>query len=172
MPLPTRRLLLVLGATALAMPGAALAAGDKHESKGHVRAQDKTADAGHGKSRAGSRAKKVKLVTYVVRGTYEADGTVTVTGGNSHARRGGLVGDDIAFDFSTARVVVADTDGDGEATAADLAAGDRVLVQARLPRRSPGTGPHVARKVVDRTNPPVDEDEDEREDEVKSKAGE
>lgn len=159
MPLPTRRLLVVLGAAALAMPGAALAAGGKHESGGHALARDKAPDTVETKSRGGSRAKKVKLVTYVLKGTYTADGTVEVTRGNAHARRAGLIGDDVAFDFSAARVVVADTDGDGKATAADLAADDRVVVQARLPRRAPGTGPHKARKVVDQTNPPVEEDE-------------
>ncbi|CAA9510522.1 MAG: hypothetical protein AVDCRST_MAG69-2458 [uncultured Solirubrobacteraceae bacterium] len=159
MPLPTRRLLLVLGAAALAMPGAALATGGTPESGSQSTARDKAPQSVQGKSRAGSRAKKVKLVTYVVKGTYSADGTVDVTRGNAHARRAGLIGDDVAFDFSAARVVVADTDGDGKATVADLAAGDRVLVQARLPRRAPGTGPHKARKVVDQTNPPVEEAE-------------
>ena len=159
MPLPTRRLLVVLGAAALAMPGAALAAGGKPESGGQARVQDKAPDRAQAKSRGGNRAKKVKLVTYVLKGTYTAEGTVEVTRGNAHTRRAGLIGDDVAFDFSAARVVVADTDGDGKATLADVAAGDRVLVQARLPRLAPGTGPHKARKVVDQTNPPVEEDE-------------
>nr|MBA2643981.1 hypothetical protein [Solirubrobacterales bacterium] len=70
----TRRLLVVLGAAALAVPSAALAAGDEHGGKVPVKAQDKTLHASHGKSKAGIRAKKVKLVTYVVRGTYAADG--------------------------------------------------------------------------------------------------
>lgn len=157
MPLPTRRLLVVLGAAALAMPGAALAAGGKHEPGGHARAQHKAPHAVKDHPRGGSRAKKVKLVTYVLRGTYTGDGKVEVTRGNAHARRAGLIGDVVGFDFSAARVIVADTDGDGKATAADLAAGDRVLVQARLPRRAPGTGLHPARKVVDQTNPPVEE---------------
>ncbi len=166
MPVPTRRIVALLGAAALFAPGVALADSDKREDSSPVRAHDDSSGERHGKAKQGGKARKVKLATYVVRGTYAADGTVEVTGGNAHARRGGLIGDAVDFDFSDARVVVADTDGDGESTVADLVAGDRVLVQARLPRRSPGTGPFAARKVVDRTNPPADE-----EDETETEAG-
>ncbi len=170
MPVHTRRIVALLGAAALFAPGVALADSDKREDSSPVRAHDDSSSGErHGKAKKGGKARKLKLATYVVRGTYAADGTVEVTGGNAHARRGGLIGDAVAFDFSDARVVVADTDGDGESTVADLVAGDRVLVQARLPRRSPGTGPYAARKVVDRTNPPADEDASEPE--IETEAG-
>ncbi len=150
MTIRTRRLLAVLGAAALAVPSAAAAAPGhgKHKSESKGKETSK---------RSGAHGRKAKPVTYVVKGVFDAaDGTVSVTGGNSHTRRGGLVGDRVAFDFSRAKVVVADLDGDGEATAADLRSGDRLHIQARLPRRDPGTGPHVARKVIDKTNPRVD----------------
>ena len=44
-------------------------------------------------------------------------------------------------------------------TAADLLEGDKVVVQAKLPRTDPGEAPFAARKVVDQTHPKVDEEE-------------
>jgi hypothetical protein len=91
-----------------------------------------------------------KKVTYVFKGSYGADG-VKVTGGNKHVRRAGLVGQTVAFDLSAARIVVADNNSDGKRDASDLRDGDKVLVQARLPRRAPGAAPFSARKLVDQT---------------------
>ena len=103
--------------------------------------------------------KPVKLATYVFKGVWNGDGTVTVTGGNAKVRKGGLVGDTLAFDVTTAKLRVADTDGDGP-TAADLLADDKVVVQAKLPRTGPVEGEAiVARKVVDQTHPAVEEAE-------------
>ena len=45
---------------------------------------------------------------------------------------------------------------------ADLQDGDKVLVQARLPRRDPGAAPFAARKLVDQTRK-HDESDDETE---------
>jgi hypothetical protein len=92
-----------------------------------------------------------KKVTYVFKGTYGADG-VKVLKGNKHVRRAGLVGETVAFDLSAARIVVADNNGDGKRDASDLQDGDKVLVQARLPRRDPGAAPFAARKLVDQTH--------------------
>ena len=148
MTIRTHRVLAVLGVAALALPNAAAAA--PGHGKGHGKAISK--------AKAEVRAKTAKPVTYIVKGVYDAaDGTVTVTGGNSHTRRGGLLGERVAFDFSSAKVVVADVDADGKRTSADLRTGDRLQVQVRLPRREPGAGPHVARKVIDKTNPPVED---------------
>jgi hypothetical protein len=89
-------------------------------------------------------------VAYVFKGSFHAAGsTVSVVKGNRHVRRAGLVGQDVAFDLSAARVRVADVNGDGMRNAADLQEGDTVVVKARLPRRSPGAGRFVAHKVVD-----------------------
>ena len=81
-----------------------------------------------------------------------------MTSGNSHTRRAGLIRDDVEFDFSRARLVVADTDGDRQIDVDDLVAGDKLTIQLKLPRTL-GAGPYAARKVVDRTNPPVSDDE-------------
>ena len=59
---------------------------------------------------------------------------MTVASGNSRVRKGGYVGQDVTFDLSEAKLVAADTDGVAGVTAADVKAGDKVLVQARLPR--------------------------------------
>jgi hypothetical protein len=92
-------------------------------------------------------------VAYVFKGTFNvADATVSVLQGNRHARRAGLVGTTVAFDLSAARVRVADTNGDGVRNAADLQQGDVVVVRSRLPRRSPGSAPYAARRVVDQSH--------------------
>jgi hypothetical protein len=96
-----------------------------------------------------------RAVAYVFKGSFHAAGsTVSVTGGNRHVRRAGLVGQDVAVDFSSARVHVADVNGDGLRNAADLQEGDTVVVKARLPRRSPREGRFVARKVVNESHGP------------------
>jgi len=106
-------------------------------------------------------AKPVKVSTYVFKGLWHADGTVTVSGGNAKVRKGGFVGETVAFDVSAAKLRVADTDADGALTAADLAEGDKVVVQAKLPRKDPGEAPFAARKVVDQTHPASSDDDAE-----------
>jgi hypothetical protein len=99
-----------------------------------------------------------KKVTYVFKGTWSTDG-VKVFKGNKHVRRASLVGQTVAFDLSAARIVVADANGDGKRNASDLQDGDKVLVQARLPRRDPGAAPFAARKLVDQTHPKASDDD-------------
>jgi len=106
-------------------------------------------------------AKPVKLATYVFKGVWHADGSVTVDHGNAKVRKGGFIGQTVVFDVSAAKLRVADTDGDGAATAADLAEGDKVVVQAKLPRKDPGEAPFAARKVVDQTHPASSDDDAE-----------
>jgi hypothetical protein len=139
----------VAGAAALALPAAAAAkAHPEHADHGHGH--------GHGKSDSHHVARP-HTVQYVFRGTWSG-GAVQVTGGNNHVRRAGLVGQSVAFDLTEARVVVADVNGDGARDAADLKDGDRVLVQARLPKQDPGDGPYAARKLVDRGAPSAADD--------------
>jgi hypothetical protein len=92
-----------------------------------------------------------KKVAYVFKGTWSADG-VKVLKGNKAVRRAGLVGQTVTFDLSAARIVVADNNADGKRDASDLQDGDKVVVQARLPRRDPGAAPFAARKLVDQTH--------------------
>lgn len=142
----TRILALLLGATALAVPASAMAHGDK----------------GHEKH----KPKKPKSVMFVFKGTFTAPGTVQVVAGNAHVRKGGFVGEAVTFDLASAKFVVADTNGDQSVNIADVKDGDRVMVKARLPRRTEYTMPSdgeiataiVARKLIDRTNPPVEDD--------------
>jgi hypothetical protein len=133
MTLTTQRLIAALGALAIVAPVA-------------------SADAKPGPKAPKDKPDKVKTVTYVFKGTFTAaDGTVAVKKGNAHARKAGLVGSSVAFDFTSAKLTVADVNGDGKRDLADVQDGDKVLVQARLPRRQPGEGPFKARKLVDQT---------------------
>jgi hypothetical protein len=127
------RIAAVLGAAALLIPSAAIA-----------KKPDKPP---HGKS---------KPASYVFKGLWHVDGTVTVTGGNARVRKGGFVDQVVGFDLATAKLRGADTDADGAVTVADLLEGDKVVVKARLPRTDPGTGPFVARMLVDQTHPAVE----------------
>jgi hypothetical protein len=80
-----------------------------------------------------------------------------VRSGNAHVRKGGFVGEAVTFDFSNARVIVADTNADGQRDVADVHDGDLVLVQARLAkgtRFAEGSEALVAGKLIDRTTPP------------------
>src|SRR5215212_1213791 len=128
-----RRTAAVIGAAALLLPSAALA--------------------------KPKPAKPVKTANYIVKGVWNADGTVTVAGGNARVRKGGLVGATLAFTLDAAKLRVADTNADGAVNAADVVAGDKVVIQARLPRSEPGEGPFAARKLVDQTHPAVEEPE-------------
>ena len=127
----------VLGALALAVPGAAIA---DRGGNGH----------GHGQGKA-------KKAQYVFKGNYAGDGMVAVSHGNSRVRKGGFIGQTVSFDLTNTHVVVADTNGDGAADAGDVVVGDRVLVQAKLPKGDPGPAPFPARRMVDKTNPPEED---------------
>jgi hypothetical protein len=126
-----RWMAVVLGAAVLAVPGTALAKGDHAKGKGHEKTHkvEKKAKK-HGKK--DKAAKKGK--SYVFKGVYVGEGVVTVTSGNSRVRKGGYVGENVTFDLSTAKIVAGDSDGVAGISAADVKAGDKVLVQARLPR--------------------------------------
>ena len=89
-----------------------------------------------------------KPANYNFKGTYNADGTLAVTKGNSRVRKGGFVGDSVAFDYSSARFSVTDSNADGAQDINDVQAGDQLMVKARLPKSDPGTPPFAATKVV------------------------
>ncbi len=146
-----RWMAVVLGAAVLAVPGTALAKGDHAKGKGHEKTHkvDKQAKKHGKKGKKDKSAKKGK--SYVFKGLYKGDGVVTVVSGNSRVRKGGYVGTDVTFDLSSAKIVAADTDGTPGVTAADVKAGDKVLVQARLPRgtKAPVTEEPVAESSTD-----------------------
>ena len=95
-----------------------------------------------------------KAVMYVFKGTYAGGGSVDVNHGNGHVKHAGLVDTTVQFDFSNAKLTVADTNGDGTVDANDITTGDKVLVQARLPKSDPGAQPFAAKHLVDQTNSP------------------
>jgi hypothetical protein len=145
-----RIVIATLAAAALAVPAAAGA--QPGSGKGH----DKPASKAHGKP------KKAKKVTFVFRGTFTAPGTIEVLAGNAHVRKGGFVGEAVTFDFASAKVVVADTNADQTLDIADVKDGDRVLVQARVAKGTEYAADAeavVARKLVDKTNAPVETEE-------------
>jgi hypothetical protein len=138
---------IVAGAIALASVTPAVAApGNGHGQGGDHGQQGQS----HGK--ANGKA-KVHNVTYVFRGTWSAADGLSVTGGNAHVRKAGLIGQDVQFDLSGAKLVVADTDGVAGVSAADVKDGDRVVIKARLPRKDPGTQPFAAKMLIDQTTP-------------------
>jgi hypothetical protein len=136
---------LLLSAALLAVPAVATA---KDHGQKHAKQEHKS----HGK-----KGKHAKKVTYVFKGTFTAPGTVAVTSGNAHVRKGGFVGQAVTFDLAAAKIVVADTNGDGERNLADVKDGDKVLVQARAAKRTKYAAPAegetaaalIARKLVD-----------------------
>jgi hypothetical protein len=136
---------IVAGTIALASVAPAVAApGNGHGQGGDHGQQGQS----HGKS-------KVHSVTYVFKGTWNAATGLSVKGGNAHVRRAGLIGQDVQFDLSSARLVVADTDGVPGISPTDVRDGDRVVVKARLPRKDPGSQPFAAKMLVDQTSPAV-----------------
>jgi hypothetical protein len=152
-----RNVLIALGVAVLVLP-AAVSEGHERDQHGppasvlEKKAQKKS------ERKAKHGAKKVQ---YVFKGTFHlADSSVTVLKGNKHVRRAGLVGETVVFDLSAARIVVADNNGDGKRDAADLQDGDKVVVQARLPRSEPGAGPFAARKLVDQTHKKAEGDDE------------
>ena len=98
---------------------------------------------------------KAKAVSYVFKGTYVDSTHVDVAKGNSRVRKAGLTGP-IEFDFSAAKISVADVNLDGAADLGDVAPGDAVVVKVRAPKADPGPQPFVARQLVDQASPVLD----------------
>jgi hypothetical protein len=136
------RIVAALGAATLLLPSAALAKSQPH---------DKPAKPTPRLSQPAPT--KPAAVSWVFKGIWHIDGTVTVKHGNSRVRKGGYIGQIVAFDLTSAKLRVADTNGDGVITVADLVEGDKVVVKAKLPRTDPGPQPFPARMVVDQTHP-------------------
>ncbi len=130
-------LIVALGVAALAIPAGAVA----NQGANHGKAK------GHGKTHN---------VAYVFKGLYVGPTTVVneveVKAGNSRVRKGGFVNTTVAFDLTNARIVVADTNGDGTRNLEDVKKGDKVVVKAMLPRKNPGSQPFTAKRLVDQTH--------------------
>ena len=107
---------------------------------------------GHGHGHGYGHSKPHK-VSYVFKGAYAGSGVVSVAHGNAHARKAGLVGIDVAFDLTSSKVTVKDTNLDGVSDTSDVLAEDKVVVKAKLPKGDPGVQPFAAKHLVDQTNP-------------------
>ena len=109
------------------------------------------------------KPKKPKVKTYEFKGLVAAvaDGSVQVQvlHGNSGGKK--FKGQTLTFDVSKAKVKVADVNNDGKHDLADVAVGDRVMVQAKVAGAIDPAKPVVARHFLDKgpVPPPSDEDE-------------
>ncbi|HEX2128366.1 MAG TPA: hypothetical protein VHF58_04025 [Solirubrobacterales bacterium] len=150
-----RKTALALAAvTAIAAPAAAFAKPGNGNGIGQGHGHGNP----HGTQSHGHGIGPAKGVAYVFKGTYAGAGVVSVTKGNARVRKGGLVGTDVTFDLSAARLSVADTNLDSAVTIDDVVVGDKVVVKAKLPKSDPGAGPYAARQLVDQTHPAEDEE--------------
>ena len=126
-------------------------------------AMGKDGSGGKGKSgdeTAVAMPKKPKVHTYEFKGLVVAvgEGTVQVEvkAGNSRAKK--LTGQTLTFDVTKAKIKVADVNKDGSRDLADVAAGDRVNVQSKLPRGAVDTSQALpARHFVDKGPVPAPE---------------
>lgn len=169
----TIRLAAALAVAALAVPTAAAAlpgngqgppdhAGPPAGPPGLTGDNLQGAGAGDGSQVNGGSKGKCPRVGYVFKGTYTGT-AVTVESGNRHVRNAELVGTTVEFDLTNAKLVVADTNGDGITDVGDVVMGDRVLVMAKLAKCDPGDQPYGAKQLVDQSNPPSDEEDDTEE---------
>jgi hypothetical protein len=165
----SKNLLTALGVAALALPAAAAAhpSADDHPGPGNPGPPDLSGlvpgNPGQGDHPSaddhpgGENAANPK-VTYVFKGTYNEDGSVSVERGNNHVRKADLVGQDVQFDLDGAKLTVADTNGDGAKDLSDVQPGDSVVVMARLPKSDPGDQPLEAKRLVDQSHSQPDDD--------------
>jgi hypothetical protein len=138
---------------ALAFPALAVAKSNHGNGKGNSHGQEQAQlhAHSHGQGKAGAQGQS-KPRNYIVKGTVTgvAGDVVTVDVGHANHHGAGLVGQTVQFDLSEGRVV-----GRAHDTS-DVKTGDRVVVQARLPRDLTGTQqPYKARRLVDRGPKPV-----------------
>jgi hypothetical protein len=92
----------------------------------------------------------VASATVVSVDTTAGTAVVQITQTNHHAE---LNGTQLTVDLTKAAISVADVNADGQQTIADLATGDQVLVQARVPLHGALSGALVAQRLVDQTHP-------------------
>lgn len=123
---------------------------------------DRPAKHGRGRGRGRGRSKGRMTVfkgSVVSTDTAAATVVVRVRKRNRWARV--FRGEEVTFSLETARVQVADVDGDGQASAGDITAGDRVVVKARVARGATDDGsPIAALRLIDLSAPELDEEEE------------
>ena len=130
----TKTLVAVGTVAAMAFPAVSSAKGPHGHGGGHGHGH-KGADAVHGHQGDKGRGHGRHTRSLIVAGTVSAvgtDGTVQVDVKHANHHGAGLVGQTVTFDVSNARIVVGDVNGDGNRDLSDVAAGDRVLLRARV----------------------------------------
>jgi hypothetical protein len=153
------RPLVALGvAAALALPAAAAGKGPSGD---HGKGADHSQAGKHGK---GPKAPKMRALNIKGVVTAVGDGTVDVEVKHANHHGRALAGQTVTVDVSSARIVVRDVNGDGSRDLADVAVGDRVLVQSRIAKgAAPDPAqPIVAKRLVDKGAPqsePAPEDQ-------------
>jgi hypothetical protein len=154
----TNRLIPLLGAAALALPGAALADGPGHgqghgkaNAPGQLKKQNQSQQGGNPTPPAKGQGRNLvfKGAVTAVDATAKTV-TITVTGGNSAAKS--FKGQTVAFDLSNARIRAKDDNANGTRNEiADVLTGDKVLIHVRLAKGATATPPLPARQLVDKT---------------------
>jgi VCBS repeat-containing protein len=152
----TNRLLPLLGAMALAVPGAALADSGSGQGQGHGKAnapgqlKKGTTPSSHTPPAHGRGRNLILKGAVTAVDTTANTVTVSVTGGNHAAKA--FKGQTVVFDVSKARIRAADSNGNGTRNElADVAANDKVLVHVHLAKGTTATPPLAAKQLVDKT---------------------
>ena len=153
-----RTLLGVSACAVLAFPAAAIARGGQghdHSQRSHGGKQNAHAIQSHG-----HRHDRNTIFRGTVASVTDNVVTVDVTAGNRFGRK--FADQPVQFDVSSARLRVADTNGDGKRDISDVVQGDAVLVQAGLPRKADVTQPIAARRLLDKGAPAPDDTQTEQ----------
>lgn len=93
--------------------------------------------------------KKTLKVPYIFRGAYTGKNSVKVEHGSSWVKRAGFIGKTVKFNLGSAKITAEDSNADGQVNLADIKAGDKVAVEARLPRTDPGKQPFTASRLIE-----------------------
>lgn len=116
------------------------------------------------------KPKKPKVQTYEFKGLVAAvaDGSVQVQVLHGNSRGKKFKGQTLTFDLSKAKVKVADVNNDGKRDLADVAVGDRVMVQAKVAGPIDPAKPVLARHFLDKGPVPPKADDEPKDDEPKA----
>lgn len=142
-----KTIIAAAAAAALCAPVAAQAQGG--HGHGHGQGLSQLQSPGHGRGADQRAAKGPKTRNVIVKGTVAsvADNVVTVDVKRANHHGHALVGQQVQLDVSAARLQVKDVNGDGTRDVNDVAVGDRVLAQLRVPR---GSAPDLTQALATR----------------------
>lgn len=156
-------------AAALALPASAVA-------KSHAGGKGKHGGS-HARDHSGKKGHKAR-VSYNFKGVVASvdPAAKTVVVSIEHANRHGrkFVGEDLTFDFTKTRLVVADVNSDGARSLADISEGDRIKVRVKLRRKAGDLSSDtiVGRKMSAKCENTSDESAEESPESDEDEAGE